>query len=183
MITEKNIETMFADCADLGYEVTYKDIVYCLIRDKFEDVTIAYISVFGGDGESVATQAKIYDGSGKITFLKAHLSLYEEKPKKRNKKDEPLITYDENLAYMIKLKNETEQAKASGDMESKDALKLLTDITCKINDKFKVNDDNKGQVVIVETKYNDICEYCQHEIARAPMTKEEAMNTYNLIEK
>jgi hypothetical protein len=40
----------------------------------------------------------------------------------------------------------------------------------------------KDQMVIVEHKYNDICPYCQHEVASKPMTKEEAMATYNLKE-
>ena len=61
-----------------------------------------------------------------------------------------------------------------GEIDNLGGYKALLDISVKLNDKFKINDDNKGQVVVVETKYNDVCSYCQHEVARAPITKEEA---------
>lgn len=183
MIEIKNIETIFNDCSELGFQIDYNDIVYCLVRDKFEDASLAYMCVFGCDIETAKLQSLIYDDSGKVSFLKAHLLLYDDKKKTPSKKNSPSITYDENLAYMLKLKAETEEAKRLGDMDTKDAIKILTDITVKINDRFKVNDDNKGQIVVVETKYNDVCDYCQHEVARAPMTKEEAMEIYNLVEK
>lgn len=183
MISKKNIETIFADCNDLGYSVDYKDILYCLIKDKFEDPSVAYVCVFGGSEEVAKHQSTLYEGLSKMTFLSAHLAMYNKTAPKKRSKSEPMITYDENLAYMLELKEETKQAKRDGDIEVKDALKILTDITVKINDRFKVNDDNKNQVVVVETKYNDVCEYCQHEVARAPITKEEAIAMYDLIEK
>lgn len=184
MITSKNIETIFSDCGDLGYDVEYKDIIYCLISSMFEEPSLAYHSVFGGSVEDARAKVVAYDSLGKVTFLKAHLSLYIQKDKKTStKKETPNITYDENLVYFLKLRSDIEEKMASGEIDALGGYKALADISVKLNDKFKINDDNKGQVVVVETKYNDICSYCQHEVARAPITKEEAMKMYNLVEK
>ena len=82
---------------------------------------------------------------------------------------------------MIKLKKDTEEAMANGEIEKKDALKILADISVKLNDKFNVKDANEDrQVVIVQNKFNAICE-CGREIY-VP-TKEEMMKKYNLVEK
>lgn len=184
MITNKNIETIFSDCSDLGYDVNYKDIAYCLIVDKFEDPSLAYVCVFGGSLEDAKIKIVAYNSLGKITFLKAHLSLYtKDEDKKKETKKQTNITYDENLVYFLKIRSDIEEKMATGEIDALGGNKALADISVKLNDKFKINDDNKGQVVVVETKYNDVCSYCQHEVARAPITKEEAMKMYNLVEK
>ena len=183
MISAKNIETIFSDCGELGYDVEYKDIVYCLIVDVFEEPSIAYYSVFGGTLEEAKVKVIAYNGLGKITFLKAHLSLYTKKENAKSKKETHSITYDENLADFLSLRSEIREKMEHGEIDNLGGYKALLDISVKLNDKFKINDDNKGQVVVVETKYNDVCSYCQHEVARAPITKEEAMKMYNLVEK
>jgi hypothetical protein len=81
------------------------------------------------------------------------------------------------------LKKDTEDAIAKGEVDKKDGLKILADLSVKLNDRFSVQAEVKDQIVIVEQKYNDVCEYCQHEVARRTMTKEEAMKEYNLVEK
>ena len=68
----------------------------------------------------------------------------------------------------------------NGEIEKKDGLKILTDISVKLNDKFSVNDTNNQRVVIVNKKFNAICD-CGREIY-VP-TKEDLMEKYNLIEK
>jgi hypothetical protein len=92
------------------------------------------------------------------------------------------ITFEENKAYMLKLKADTERAMENNEIDKKDGLKILTDISTKLNDKFGAKEEMKDQIVQVEMKYNDICPYCSHEVARRPMTKEEAIKEYNLIE-
>ena len=68
----------------------------------------------------------------------------------------------------------------NGEIDKKDGLKILTDISVKLNDKFSVNDTNNQRVVIVNKKFNAICD-CGREIY-VP-TKEDLMEKYNLIEK
>jgi hypothetical protein len=93
------------------------------------------------------------------------------------------ITFEENKAYMLKLKRDTEMAMEAGEIEKKDGLKILSDISTKLNDKFSVTAEVKDQYVCVEQKYSSICSYCGRECAPPPMSKEEAMKMYNLIEK
>ena len=93
------------------------------------------------------------------------------------------ITFEENKAYMLKLKKDTEDAIEKGEVDKKDGLKILADISTRLNDKFSVNQQQRDQIVIVEQKYNDVCPRCFAEIARRPISKEEAMEMYDLIEK
>ena len=83
---------------------------------------------------------------------------------------------------MLKLKKDTERAMEKGELEKKDGLKILSDLSVKLNDKFSVQAEVKDQIIQVHQKYDAICPYCQHEVASKPMTKEEAMATYNLKE-
>ena len=92
------------------------------------------------------------------------------------------ITFEENKAYMLKLKAKTEKAMEDGEIDKKDALKILADISTKLNDKFGAKEEIKDQIVQISPKYDYICPRCQTEVSRRPMTKEEAMKEFNLIE-
>jgi hypothetical protein len=81
---------------------------------------------------------------------------------------------------MLKLKKETEDAMASGEIDKKDGLKILSDISVKLNDKFSVSEEVKEQLIYVNAKYNAICE-CGRELYIP--TKEDLMKEYNLVEK
>ena len=76
----------------------------------------------------------------------------------------------------------TQDAVAAGEIETKDALKIEADLRVKLNDKFNVQSDTKEQLVVVRQKFDAVCS-CGREVSRRPMTKEEAMEMYNLIEK
>ena len=90
------------------------------------------------------------------------------------------ITFEENKAYMLKLKKDTEDAIEKGEVDKKDGLKILADISTRLNDKFSVNQQQKDQMVFVSCKYNSICE-CGKEIYIP--TKEQLMEEYGLVEK
>ena len=105
------------------------------------------------------------------------------KKKKKDADDGDDITFEENKAYMLKLKKDIEKAIEDGEMEKKDGYKALADISVKLNDKFQVQGEVKEQIVQIMPKYDHVCPRCQIEIARRPMTKEEAMEEYDLIEK
>ena len=44
-------------------------------------------------------------------------------------------------------------------------MMTFVSLRIKLNDKFKVAADVRDSVVVVEHKYNSVCEYCGHEIA------------------
>lgn len=90
------------------------------------------------------------------------------------------ITFEENKAYMLKLKKDTEDAIENNEIDKKDGLKILADLSVKLNDKFQVREERIEQVVHVFTKFNAVCQ-CGREIYIP--TKQDLMKKYNLIEK
>ena len=89
----------------------------------------------------------------------------------------------EELAERSGVKQEVLEAMEAGEIDKKDGLKILTDISTKLNDKFSVKEEQVEQVVIVQAKYDDVCPSCGREVSRKPLSKEDAMEMYDLIEK
>ncbi len=184
MITNEVLTDIVNESKSAGYDVKVRDICYSLLCRYFDDAETVYRCLFDPHGiESNATMTA-YQKSSKVAYLESQLKKFVYKPsgnKKINGVD--AITFDENLAYMLKLKKDTEMALENGTIETKDALKILSDITVKLNDKFDVKEDARDQMVVVNQKYDSVCSYCHHEVASRPMSKIEAMEKYNLIEK
>lgn len=166
-----------------GHEVKVRDICFVLLCRYIEDKATVYRSLFDPNGTVSEVSIDNYKNSRKIAYLEDELRVQVPEEKKKKKKAGDDISFDENLAYMLRLKKETEEALANKEIDKKDGLKILADITVKLNDKFNIAEEVKDQVVVVAQKYDDICPYCQHEVARRPLAKEEAMEMYNLTEK
>lgn len=177
----EKVGKILTDASDRGLNLKVKDISYVLLTRYFEDKSYAYRVCFGSDSDYSGDAIEKYEESEGYKFLKTILNEVRESGFVSRYAED--ITFEENKAYMLKLKKDTEEAMDRGELEAKDGLKILADLSVKLNDKFSVQAEVKDQMVVVNAKYNDICEYCQHEVARRPMTKEEAMKEYNLIEK
>lgn len=171
MVTNSKITEIIKNMSDMGHSIRVRDISYMFLCRSYEDETTAYKSVFGESSEIEIEQYKKMDS---IVALRKYLT--EEFA--WDSKDD--ITFEENKAYMLKLKAKTEKAMEGGEIEKKDALKILADISTKLNDKFGAKEDIRDQIVQVQIKYNDICA-CGREIY-VP-TKEDLMEQYNLVEK
>ncbi len=161
-----------------GANLKVRDIAYVLLRRYFDDRSYAWRVCFTDADYDEKTIDAYEEGTG-YQYLKEVLMEVRDRGGLLYDED---ITFEENKAYMLKLKRDTEIAMEAGELEKKDGLKILSDLSVKLNDKFSVQNEVKDQMVVVEHKYNDICPYCQHEVASKPMTKEEAMATYNLKE-
>lgn len=103
----------------------------------------------------------------------------EEEKVKQSKKNEinndeliQDITFEENKAKLIAMLQKVNDLVKSGDMSAKDGVKAEIEIRSKLNDKFKVSEEGGQQYIIVEQKFNSICE-CGREIS-VP-TKEDLM--------
>ena len=181
-ISVEDIKKIIEDASKKGFKIGVRDIAFVVLLDAFENEDIAYKCLFGSESGFMQEYASVYARTGAVEYIKDYIDILSSNNGSRAKKqDVDDITFDENKAYMIKLKKDTEEAMANGEIEKKDALKILADISVKLNDKFNVKDANEDrQVVIVQNKFNAICE-CGREIY-VP-TKEEMMNKYNLIEK
>ena len=177
-LTIEKVGEILTNASSQGANLKVRDIAYVLLRRYFDDRSYAWRVCFTDADYDEKTIDAYEEGTG-YQFLKEVLMEVRDRGGLLYDED---ITFEENKAYMLKLKRDTEMAMEAGDLEKKDGLKILSDLSVKLNDKFSVQNEVKDQMVIVEHKYNDICPYCQHEVASKPMTKEEAMATYNLKE-
>lgn len=182
MITNHDIKKIIEDCAASGVEVKVREIAFVLLSLFFDDKAVAYRSVYQ---ESISSEDvnKLYS-SNNISYLRSYLEhgfLGKKGGGKAKLSIGDDLSFDENKAEMINLISKTEDAMKRGEVETKDGLKIIADLRVKLNDKFKVMDDSKDSPVVVETKYNGVCEFCGREIY-VP-TKEQLMQKYDLIER
>ena len=177
-LTIEKVGEILTNASSQGANLKVRDIAYVLLRRYFDDRSYAWRVCFTDADYDDKTIDAYEEGIG-YQFLREVLAEVRDRGGLLYDED---ITFEENKAYMLKLKRDTEMAMEAGDLEKKDGLKILSDLSVKLNDKFSVQAEVKDQMVIVEHKYNDICPYCQHEVASKPMTKEEARKEYNLKE-
>ena len=182
MISNEQIKRAIEDCARANHKVSVRDISYVLLSMQFDDSLVAYKCIFGNDYDYNQDYHATYDQTSTMTYLKSYVefTLLNDKKKKTKTED---ISFEENKAYMLGLKKQTEEAMAAGEIDKKDGLKILADLSVKLNDKFNVSDSSQEQYVHVFAKYDAVCSRCGAEISRRPISKEEAIEMYNLVEK
>lgn len=179
-LTKEKVGEILTKASDEGLSLKVRDISYVLLTRYFADKSYAYRVCFGADADYSEEAINAYEAGDGYAFLKEALATVRDIGNVTYDED---ITFEENKAYMLKLKKDTEDAIEKKEIDKKDGLKILADLSVKLNDRFQVNAEVKDQVVIVEQKYNDVCPRCFAEIARRPISKEEAMEMYDLIEK
>ena len=182
MISNEQIKRAIEDCARANHTISVRDISYVLLSMQFDDSLVANKCVFGNDYDYNQDYHATYDQTSTMTYLKSYVeyTLLNNKAKKKKTED---ISFEENKAYMLSLKKQTEEAMAAGEIDKKDGLKILADLSVKLNDKFNVSDSSQEQYVHVFAKYDAVCSRCGAEISRRPISKEEAIEMYNLVEK
>lgn len=188
MITNEQIRQTINDCSKAGHSVGMRDLSYVLLCRHYEDRATAYRILFGLDADFNADYAYTYDQTASINYLRDYVDFNlntDDITKKKKKKisSSEDISFEENKAEILNLIKATKQAFEKGEIEAKDALKIEADLRVKLNDKFGANEQVQDQIVVVQQKYDSICSRCGTEIARRPITKEEAMKMYDLIEK
>lgn len=182
MISNEQIKRAIEDCARANHTISVRDISYVLLSMHLDDSLVAYKCIFGNDYDYNQDYHATYDQTSTMTYLKSYVefTLLNDKKKKTKTED---ISFEENKAYMLGLKKQTEEAMAAGEIDKKDGLKILADLSVKLNDKFNVSDSSQEQYVHVFAKYDAVCSRCGAEISRRPISKEEAIEMYNLVEK
>lgn len=181
MISKEQIDKCISACADNGFtEISESDIAYFVLKKEFRDPDLAYRIVFGSsDGTS-----DLYEDREDVRFLRSYMNnTIAPSDIVRSKTTSKLsdISFEENKDALIKKLEELEEAKNNGEIEYKDALKLEIEIRTKLNDKFKVSDTGNKQFVLVQPRFNHVCEWTHKECWL--QTKEFAMEHWGLIEK
>lgn len=180
MMTIKNIEHTIEDAKKMGFDVSVRDISYILLFIEYDNAAVAYKSIYNREAKD--DEVEIYDKSSRIDFLKNYIrSNFKKKEDVDAEKMLADITFEENKDALISMLQEIQQGMIDGRIEYKDGLKMQADIRFKLKDKFEIEKKEAMQYVIVEKKYNAVCDFCRHEIYIP--TKEDLMEQYNLIEK
>ena len=173
----KDIANIVDEGKAQGIDVRVRDLIYVYSLSGFKDHEVIYKALFG-EGYT-DEQIQEYKNSEKIKFIKEKVEKICPKNNINNKiyKD---ITFEENKDALIKYLDEIQQMADQGEIKMIDAYKLQTAIRFKLEEKFDMSDKKEEQKIIVNTKYNHICEWTRKECFL--QTKEYAMKNWGLIE-
>ena len=176
MIDNEQIKGTIEYFRQNGKPIRVRDIAYTLLAKMFDSRT-AFQCLFAGE-ENVFD---VYAEDNLREELEVYLTEQGYIKSVSTDADTGGITFNENKREMEMLLAKTQKALDDGLIEPKDGLKILADIRVKLNDKFKVQEQSKDRLIVVNTKYNNVCSHCGHEIFIP--SKEQLMEEYNLIEK
>lgn len=205
-MAKKYIDKVIDDAKKHGYDVRIRDVGYAILCSKLDDANMAYMLIFGDDGnletfskldrikylvryfQSEKLQAKEKDEAAEIANLIA-----KSKGKKTNTDNDGSMTFEENregieqqLREIVELKKQATDAKGDNGVPMVDlkTLALLqkteADLRVKLNDKFGAAEKTAEQYIIVQKKFDFICPHTHRECYQ--MTKDDAMKKWHLIE-
>lgn len=193
---DKDFKRIIFDCKKMGYTIMIRDISYVYLCRMFDDCKVVYKLLYGinasdDEAERYANrpQTKIL-----IDYINSNYPIeekqIEKKPeifkKKKIDNDEDSITFDENRKGMEADIRAIEKLIKDGgnSLDTKELsslIKIKADLRVKLNDKFGAGEKNEEQYIYIDSKYNEICPYCNREI-RVP-TEQELIEKYDLIKK
>lgn len=158
-------------------KVRVRDIAYILLSKIFKDEKTAYQCLFGTEGFEDYISNDLVGNLEKYMMQEGYIvNLSTDK-----ETGDTTLSFEENKNSLIAMIKKIEEDMDSGVIEKKDGYARIVDIRTKLNDKFKVEAEKKDRLIVVEKKYNHICErfHCECYLP----TKEDLMEMYNLVEK
>lgn len=178
MLKRSDIETILDSVRKEGHDVGMQDIAFQLLRGSVP-MEVAYGMAFQRFAYSVAKdigkEAAEYCASQKVRALGGVLRTFGI-----GAAEDIDISKAENKADLIKLLKELQVAKENGEIETKDALKIETDIRVKLNDKFQMEEyDGQKRIIVVPQKHDIVCPHTHMECSYMP-TKKACMEYYKL---
>lgn len=188
MITKKQVRECKAAAKSAGYaDVKKADIAYITICKTFEDKNMAYKLLFRGKNQLPQEE---YEASDKMVFLRRYVedlirvskgctSQEHQKIQSAETMNET-ISFEENRDALARYIDEIDDAVERGEMDLKDAYTLKVNIRNKLNEKFNIKEQITEQLVIVQPKFNHICDKTQKECWL--QTKDFAMQHWHLID-
>lgn len=158
-----------------GETIRVRDIAYTLLSKMFADSKTAYQCLFGSEGYDEYADDEMRSKLEQYMSDAGYIRSVSED------NDTGTITFEENRREMELLLKKTQQSMDDGLVDPKDGLKIMADIRVKLNDKFKVESKQQERMIVVERKFDFVCEYTRHECYQ--LDKEFAMKKWNLVEK
>ena len=196
---EKTIE----EAKKQNYEVRVRDVGYAVLVVGLGDEVLAYKLIFSDDGNET-TYKELPHIKFLINYLKAEdlkkneskeaediaKLIAQSKGKKASDKNDGSMTFEENregieqqLREIVELKKDAMNP-IEGEGADLKTLALLqkteADLRVKLNDKFGAAEKTAEQYIIVQPKFNTICEITRRECWL--QTKEYAMEHWHLID-
>ena len=169
------IKSTIDSLREKGVTVRVRDIAFTLLSKMFADSKTAYQCLFGQDGFDE------YISSDYRTVLEDYMTQEGYIRNISTDAETGGITFEENKREMEKMLDDIKRDMEDGLIEKKDGYARMTDIRTKLNDKFKVEQQEQERTIIVEKKFDFVCPHTRHECYQ--LDKETAMNKFNLIEK
>lgn len=174
MIKKKDVETILNAAKSDFTDTSEKDIVFMMLCDAISENDAAYKMAYG----KKCTNIKEFMSNPKIQKIKELL-----KPFGIGIDMSSTISRTENREDLIKLLGKIKEASDNGELETKDAIKLETDIRVKLNDKFNIEAEREQRrIIVLQQKHDLICPHTNRECSYMP-SKEACMKYYNLTEE
>lgn len=182
-VSIEEIKEIVGQCKAKGAkDVVVSDILFAALLPVFDSPEAIYCGIFGKDKSG---EVDGYMRKKKVKVLKELMSqrvmeaidLFSDSDDSKVEED---ISFDENKAYMLALKKKTEDGMRDGRIKQDKGIEILSKLSIALNDKFAVSEKQEEQRVVVDIKYNHICEWTRKECFL--QTKEYAMKHWNLVE-
>lgn len=196
----KYIDKVIADGKKQGHEIRIRDIGYAILCVKLADPNMAYMLIFGDDGnfetfsklDRIAFLVRYFQKEQMHSKEKAEATeiaklIAKSKGKQQKNDSDSSLTFEENregieqqLKEIVDLKKEAMSSIDGVDLKTLALLqKTEADLRVKLNDKFGASEKTAEQYIIVQPKFTKICPYTRHECYE--MTEEYAMEHFHLI--
>lgn len=174
---KKDIEKIIDKYQKKGFEIKLRDIAFAVLSN-FIPEEYSYAVTFS----PIATKDEVgkYKSLAYIKELCDEISKKVKSQAKKKVANFEGVTFEENREELINLLNELQIAKENNKIAAKDAIKIEADIRTKLNDKFGASEKVETNHVIVNTKFNHICDWTHKECFL--QTKEYAMSQWNLVD-
>ena len=173
MLKKENIKMVLETVRADWEKADEKDVAFAILCDAFEDKTLAYRIAYRKTDKDAD---KFYQ----TPRFKKLLEVLE--PFGIGNVNNNAITREENKNELLKMLDKIQEAVAHHEIETKDALKMQTDIRVKLNDKFEMEESQKQKrIIVVPSKHDIVCPMTRRECNFWP-TRKACVKHFGLID-
>lgn len=173
MLKKDNIKDILAAVKADWQDVSESDIAFLVLCDTFDDKRTAHRLAYGRECRDVEAFCQ-KEGMRRLQEALRPFGIGADL--------RDTVSREQNKAELMQLLGKIKQAVHNGELEIRDALKMEADIRVKLNDKFDMDEGDRGRrIIVVPQKHDIICPHTHRECTYMP-TKEACMKHYKLKE-